>query len=99
MHNAEISQRLGRRWRQLSDAEQQPFIDAAERLRQLHLQQYPDYKYRPRKRVARRTAVADRRSIVAPERTRTTGAPRRRLFSSSARQDRTSSAEGLLWPL
>lgn len=51
MHNAEISKQLGRRWRQLADAEKQPFVDEAERLRQLHVQEYPDYKYRPRKKA------------------------------------------------
>lgn len=50
MHNAEISKRLGRRWKTLNDEERQPFIDEAERLRQLHMQEYPDYKYRPRKK-------------------------------------------------
>jgi len=50
VHNADISKYLGRQWRQLSDAERQPFVDEAERLRLLHLQEYPDYKYKPRKK-------------------------------------------------
>ena len=50
MHNAEISRRLGRLWRMLSEEEKQPYIQEAERLRVQHLQMYPDYKYRPRKR-------------------------------------------------
>lgn len=50
MHNAEISKKLGRRWKQLNDEERQPFIEEAERLRQLHQKEYPDYKYRPRKK-------------------------------------------------
>ena len=90
MHNAEISQRLGRRWRQLTDAEQQPFIDEAERLRRLHFLQYPDYKYRPRKRVPRRTAAAGRRSPGEARRA-AAAAPRRRLFTHGARQSDTTS--------
>lgn len=53
MHNAEISKRLGRRWKLLNDEERQPFIEEAERLRQLHQKEYPDYKYRPRKKTAK----------------------------------------------
>lgn len=53
MHNAEISKRLGRRWKMLSEEERHPFIEEAERLRQLHMQEYPDYKYRPRKKAVK----------------------------------------------
>ena len=51
MHNAEISKRLGKRWKTLSEDERSPYIQEAERLRQLHMQEYPDYKYRPRKKA------------------------------------------------
>ncbi|XP_059089976.1 putative transcription factor SOX-14 isoform X2 [Tigriopus californicus] len=50
IHNAEISKNLGKRWKRMSQEERQPWIQEAERLRILHSQQYPDYKYRPRKR-------------------------------------------------
>ncbi|XP_071869655.1 uncharacterized protein [Bombus fervidus] len=55
MHNAEISKRLGRRWKTLDEAERRPFIEEAERLRQLHMVEYPDYKYRPRKKASKPT--------------------------------------------
>lgn len=50
-HNAEISKNLGKKWRTLTDEERQPFVDEAERLRQLHLKEYPDYKYKPKKKA------------------------------------------------
>ncbi len=49
-HNAEISKELGRRWKLLCDVERQPYVEEAERLRILHQKEYPDYKYRPKKR-------------------------------------------------
>ena len=50
IHNAEISKCLGKKWRLLLDEEKEPFIQEAERLRLLHMQEYPHYKYRPRKK-------------------------------------------------
>jgi hypothetical protein len=38
------------RWKALTEEQKQPFIDEAERLRRLHSQEYPDYKYRPKKK-------------------------------------------------
>ena len=55
MHNAEISRRLGKLWKMLTEAEKQPFVQESERLRIEHMRLYPDYKYRPRKRRPKKT--------------------------------------------
>lgn len=69
MHNAEISKKLGRRWKLLNDEERQPFIEEAERLRQLHQKEYPDYKYRPRKK----TTKPSPKSTAASKKSKKTG--------------------------
>merc|ERR550539_1235754 len=51
IHNAEISKRLGKQWKDLSESEKEPYIQEAERLRLLHLQEYPGYKYQPKKKT------------------------------------------------
>ena len=63
-HNAEISKELGRRWKLLTEDLRQPYIDEAERLRILHQKEYPDYKYKPRKK-AKSTSTASPRSPMS----------------------------------
>ena len=55
LHHAGISKYLGKRWRQLSTQERRPFVEEAERLRLLHMMEFPDYKYRPRKRKTKKS--------------------------------------------
>ena len=66
MHNAEISRRLGKLWRILPDGEKQPYVEESERLRVLHMKQYPDYKYRPRKRGTKKPAKLVSEISVGP---------------------------------
>jgi hypothetical protein len=64
IHNAEISKMLGKRWKEeLKDKDREPFIMEAERLRLLHMKEYPDYKYRPRSR--KQTAKTSSASTTA----------------------------------
>ncbi len=77
MHNAEISRRLGKQWRLLNEAEKQPYVDESERLRVQHMQQYPDYKYRPRKKAAKkgRMMTPDSDDIASLDGQASTGSP------------------------
>lgn len=50
MHNSELSKRLGAEWKALSDGEKRPYIDEAKKIREQHMSDHPDYRYRPRRK-------------------------------------------------
>ena len=41
---------VGQKWKSLTPSQRQPYINEAERIRQLHTEIYPHYKYQPRRK-------------------------------------------------